>query len=46
MVYSDVVIRVYVDVLGPLYVLPGPVVDGIHFYRCEGCPGLRVCPGS
>ena len=30
--YFDVAVRVYVDVLGPLYVLPGPVVDGIHFY--------------
>ena len=30
--YSDVFFRVYVDVLGPLYVLLGPVVDGIHFY--------------
>ena len=41
--YSDVVVRVYIDVLGPLYVLPGPVVDGIHFYRvwdvqAEGMP--------
>ena len=40
---SDVVVRVYVDVLGPLCVLPGPVVDGIHFYRvrdvqAEGVP--------
>ena len=31
--YSDVLVRVYVDVLRPLYILPGPVVDGIHFYR-------------
>ena len=30
--YSDVDARVHVDVLGPLYILPGPVVDGIHFY--------------
>ena len=30
--YSDAPARVYVDVLGPLYVLPGPVVDGFHFY--------------
>ena len=29
--YSDTPARVYVDVLGPLYVLPGPIVDGIHF---------------
>ena len=41
--YSDVVVRVYVDVLGPLYVLPGPVVNGIYFYRvwdvqAEGMP--------
>ena len=41
--YSDVVVRVYVDVLGTLYVLPGPVVDGIHSYRvwdvqAEGMP--------
>ena len=41
--YSDVVFRVYVDVLGPLYVFPGPLVDGIHFYQvwdvqAEGMP--------
>ena len=30
--YSDVDVRVYADVLGPLYVLPGPIVYGIHFY--------------
>ena len=32
MSYSDAPARVYVVVLGPLYVLPVPVVDGIHFY--------------
>ena len=31
--YSDIDSRVYVDMLGPLYVLSGPVVDGIHFYQ-------------
>ena len=31
--YSNALGRVYVDVLGPLYVLPGPIVDNIHFYR-------------
>ena len=41
--YSDVVVRVYVDVLGPLYVFPGPVLDCIHFYhmwdvQAEGMP--------
>ena len=41
--YSDIVVRVYVDVLGPLYVLLGPVVDGIHLYQvrdvhAEGMP--------
>ena len=41
--YSDAPSRVYVDVLCPLYVLPGPIVDGIHFYRvrdaqAEGMP--------
>ena len=30
--YSDVDATVYVDVLGRLYVFPGPVVDGSHFY--------------
>ena len=30
--YSDVDNRVNVDVLGPLYFLLGPVVDGIYFY--------------
>ena len=33
MVYSDVNISVYIDVLGPLYILSGPVVDGIYFYQ-------------
>ena len=37
------VVRVYADVMGPLYVLPRLVVDGIHFYRvwdvqAEGMP--------
>ena len=41
--YSDVVVSVYVDVLGPLYVQPGPEVDGIHCYllrdvQAEGMP--------
>ena len=36
-------VRVYVDILGPLYVLPGLVVDGIHCYQlwdvqAEGMP--------
>ena len=31
--YSDAPVRVYVAVLGPLYVLPGPLVVSIHFYR-------------
>ena len=30
--YYDIVVRVYVYVLGPFYVFPGPVVDGIYFY--------------
>ena len=29
--YSDALIRIHIDVLGPLYVLPGPVLDSIHF---------------
>ena len=29
--YTDATIRVYVDVLGPLYVIPGPAVYSIHF---------------
>ena len=41
--YSDVDVGVYTDVLGPLYILPGPVVDGIHFYQVwdiqAECPG-------
>ena len=41
--YSDVIVRVYVDVLEPLHVFLWPVVDGIHFYRAwdvqaEGMP--------
>ena len=41
--YSDVIVRVYVDMLGSFYVLPGPEVDDIHFYQvrdvqAEGMP--------
>ena len=41
--YSDALVRVYIDVLGPLYVLPGPLVDSIHFcqvwdVQAEGMP--------
>ena len=28
--YFDAFVRVYIDVLGPLYFLPGPVVDSVH----------------
>ena len=31
--YSDAPARVYVDVLGPLYVFPGPILYSSHFYR-------------
>ena len=31
--YSDAPARVHIDVLGPFYVLLGPVVDGIHCYQ-------------
>ena len=31
--YFDALIRVHIDVLGPLYVLLGPVVDGTHCYQ-------------
>ena len=31
--YSDALVRVYIDVLGPLYVLPRPLVNSIHFYQ-------------
>ena len=50
--YSDVVVRVYVDELGPLYICPGPLVDGIHFFRmrdvqAEGMPWKSArCPIS
>ena len=41
--YFDVVIRVYIAVLGLLCVLSGPLVDSIHFCRvrdvqAEGMP--------
>ena len=41
--YSDAPARVYIDILGPLYVFPGPIVDSIPFYRvwdvqAEGMP--------
>ena len=29
--YIDVTVRVCIDVLGPLYVIPGPAVYSIHF---------------
>ena len=43
MVYSDSDVRVYVDVFGPLYVVPGPVMYSIHLYpvwytQAEGMP--------
>ena len=41
--YSDFDARVYIDVLGPLYIIPGPIVDNVHFYwvwvvQAEGIP--------
>ena len=41
--YSDADVRVYVDVLGPLYVNSGPVLYSIHLYlvwdtQAEGMP--------
>ena len=35
--YSDVVFRVYVDVLGPFYILLGSVVDGICKFGVVQC---------
>ena len=29
--YTDVTVRVFVDVLGPFYAIPGPAVYSIHF---------------
>ena len=31
MVYTYITVRVCVDVLGPLHIIPGPVVYSIHF---------------
>ena len=31
--YSDIVVRVYVNVLGPLYVCIGLIMYSIYFYR-------------
>ena len=47
--YSDVVVRVSIDVLGPLYILLEPVVDSIHFYQvrdvqAEGMPWQLARP--
>ena len=48
--YSDVDVSVYVDVLGPLYVLPGPVVDGhptfirVWDIQAEGMPWYLARP--
>ena len=41
--YFDALVRVYIAVLGPLHVLPGPLVDSIHFcqiwdVQAEGMP--------
>ena len=41
--YSDAYFRVYVNELGPLYVVPGPVMYSIHLYpvwniQTEGMP--------
>ena len=41
--YSDADVRVYIDVLGPLYVNSGPVLYSIHLYlvwdtQAEGMP--------
>ena len=36
--YTGVTIRICVDVLGPLYVIPRPVVYSIHF-SCVGYTG-------
>ena len=30
--YTDITVRVYVDVLGPLYVVPGPEIYSIRLY--------------
>ena len=38
--YTDAAVRVYVDVLGPLYVVSEPVM----YIQC-GIHRLRVCPG-
>ena len=37
--YFDADVRVYVDVLGPLYVSSGPVVYSIHLYPVWGYTG-------
>ena len=47
--YSDADVRVYIDVLGPLYVVPGPVVYSIHLYlmwdtQAEGMPWHGASP--
>ena len=41
--YSNALVRVYIDVLGPMYILPGPLVVSIYCYRlwdvqAEGMP--------
>ena len=41
--YSDADIKVYIDVLGPLYVIPGPYSCSIHLFivwdtQAEGMP--------
>ena len=43
MSYSDTYVRVYIDVLGPLYLIPGPNSCSIHLIivwdtQAEGMP--------
>ena len=47
--YSDAVVNIYIDVLGPLYVNSGPVLYSIHLYpvwdtQAEGIPWHETRP--
>ena len=49
--YFDADVRVYIDVLGPLYVVPGPLMYSIHLYpvwdtQAEGMPWHKARPPS
>ena len=41
--YSDADVSICIDVLGPLYIVPGPILVASTYLQC-GIHRLRVCP--